>query len=97
MLNPPGTTVGATTQAGQTAPVVVKPIEPNNSGVLSNSEGKWDIWWMSRKLKYDLSGMDINATTTFESPNQLHSTYASSAQKGYVRPDWRSSLVAMMI
>jgi hypothetical protein len=27
--------------------------------------------------------LDINAATTFELPNQLHSTYASSAQKGY--------------
>ncbi len=83
MPNPPGTTVGATTQAGQTAPVVVKPTEPNNGGVLNNFDGKWDIWWMSRKLKYDWSGMDINATTTFESPNQFCSTHASSAQKGY--------------
>jgi hypothetical protein len=82
MSNPPGTTVGATAQAGQTAPVVVKPTEPNNGGVLSNSEGKWDIW-IGGKPKYDWSGLDINATTTFELPNQLHSIHASSAQKGY--------------
>ena len=65
MSNPPGTTVGATAQAGQTAPVVVKPTEPNNSGVLSNSDGKWDVW-MGRKPKYDWSGLDINAATTVE-------------------------------
>jgi hypothetical protein len=38
---------------------------------------------MGGKPKYDWSGLDINAATTFESPNQLRSTYASSAQKGY--------------
>jgi hypothetical protein len=36
-----------------------------------------------QKLKYDWSRLDINATTTFELLNQLCSTYASSAQKGY--------------
>jgi hypothetical protein len=80
--NPPGTPVGASAQAGQSAPVVVKPTEPNNGGVLSNSDGKWDIW-MGGKPKYDWSRLDINAATTFESPNQLCSTYVSSAQKGY--------------
>jgi hypothetical protein len=50
MLNHPRTTAGATAQAGQTAPVVVKPTEPNNGGVLSNSDGKWDVW-MGRKPK----------------------------------------------
>jgi hypothetical protein len=35
------------------------------------------------RSSYDWSGLDINAATTFESPNQLCSTYASSAQKGY--------------
>jgi hypothetical protein len=44
MPNSPGTTAGATAQAGQTAPVVVKPTEPNNGGVLSNSNGKWEVW-----------------------------------------------------
>jgi hypothetical protein len=62
--------------------VVVKPTEPNNGGVLSNPDGKWDIW-TGGKPKYDWSGLDINAATTFESPNQLRSTYSSSAQKGY--------------
>jgi hypothetical protein len=81
MSNPPGTTAGATPQAGL-VPVVVKPTEPNNGGVLSNPDGKWDVW-TGGKPKYDWSGLDINAATTFESPNQLRSTYASSAQKGY--------------
>jgi hypothetical protein len=80
MLNPPGTTVGATPQAGP-VPVVVKPTEPNNGSVLINPDGKWDVW-MGRKPKYDWSRLDINAATTFESLNQLHSTYANSAQKG---------------
>jgi hypothetical protein len=85
MSNPPGTTVGATVGATPQAgpvPVVVKPTEPNNGGVLSNPDGKWDVW-TGRKPKYDWSGLDINAATTFEWPNQLHSSYASSAQKGY--------------
>jgi hypothetical protein len=66
MSNPPGTTVGATLQAGL-VPVVVKPTEPNNGGVLSNPDGKWDVW-MGGKPKYDWSRLDINAATTFESP-----------------------------
>jgi hypothetical protein len=39
MSNPPGTTVGATVGATPQAgpvPMVVKPTEPNNGGVLSN-------------------------------------------------------------
>jgi hypothetical protein len=70
--------VGATAQAGQTARVVVKPTEPNNGALL----GKWGIW-TGGKSKYDWSGLDINATTTFKLLNQLHSIHASSAQKGY--------------
>jgi hypothetical protein len=82
MLNPPGTTVGTTAQAGQTAPVLVKPTEPNSGGVLNNSNGKWDIW-TGGNPKFDWSGLDTNATTTFKLLNQLHSTHASSVQKGY--------------
>jgi hypothetical protein len=43
MSNPPGTTAGATPQA-RLVPLVVKPTEPNNGGVLSNPDGKWDVW-----------------------------------------------------
>jgi hypothetical protein len=64
MSNPPGTTAGATPQAGL-VPVVVKPTEPNNGGVLSNPDGKWDVW-TGGKPKYDWSRLDINAATTFE-------------------------------
>ncbi len=45
--------------------------------VLSNSDGKWDVW-KGRKPKYDWSRLDINATTTFKSTSQLCSTNASS-------------------
>jgi hypothetical protein len=96
MLSPPGTTVGATPQAGL-VPIVVKPTEPNNGGVLSNPNGKWDVW-TGRKPKYDWRGLDINAATTFELPNHLCSTYASSVKKGYnySKLNWRSSLVITM-
>jgi hypothetical protein len=79
--NPPGTTAGATPQAGL-VPLLVKPTEPNKGGVLSNPDGKWDVW-MGGKPKYDWSALDNNAATTFESPNQLCSTYVRSAEKGY--------------
>jgi hypothetical protein len=57
MSNPPETIVGATPQAGLTVPMVVKPTEPNNGGVLSNPIGSgWDVW--KEKENQSLIGAD---------------------------------------
>lgn len=69
----------STAQAGTTA--AVKPTEPRNGGVVSNPDGKWDVW-TGGKPKHDWSGLDNSAAKTFASPNQLRATSRYS-QKGY--------------
>ncbi len=73
--SPSTTSTGSTVQA-------VKPTKPKNGDVVTNTDGKWDVW-TGGKPKEDWSGLDNNAAKTYESPNQLRSTYAGSAQKGY--------------
>ena len=60
----------------------VMPLAPKNGGLALNSKGEWDVW-TGGMPKSDWTGLDDSAMKTYESPNQLRSSYASSAQKGY--------------
>jgi hypothetical protein len=61
--------------------MTIKPTVPNMGELVQASKDEWNAW-TGGKPKPSWVGLEDSAAT-YESPNQLRSTYASSAQKGY--------------
>jgi len=62
--------------------VSIKPSAPKFGGLILTSRGDWEVW-TGGKPKPDWSSLDVSASQMYKSLNQLRSSYASSAQKGY--------------
>jgi hypothetical protein len=60
---------------------ILKPTVPTMGDLVQSSKDEWNAW-TGGKPKPSWVGLE-DSTATYESPNQLHSTYPSSAQKGY--------------
>jgi hypothetical protein len=59
----------------------LKPAIPTMGNLVQASKDEWNAW-TGGKPKPSWVGLE-DSTATYESPNQLRSTYPSSAQKGY--------------
>jgi hypothetical protein len=59
---------------------ILKPAIPTKGNLVQSSKDEWNAWTGGRPMP-SWVGLE-NRTATYESPNQLRSTYPSSAQKG---------------
>jgi hypothetical protein len=81
-MAPPTTTMVALSPLPATSSSYIQPPKPIMGGLLQSTYGEFGPWTGGRPL-YDWSGLDSMWVTKSKSPNQLHPTSSSGAQKSY--------------
>jgi hypothetical protein len=61
----------------------IQPPTPIMGGLLQSTYGEFEPWTGRGRPLYDWSGLDMTWVTKSKSPNQLHPTSLSGAQKSY--------------
>jgi hypothetical protein len=88
---PPPPAMAALMPLPATSSSFIQPPTPIMGGLLQSTYGEFEPWTGGRPL-YDWSGLNTMWVTKSKSPNQLHPTSSSGAQKSYnlSRTPWRS-------
>ncbi len=79
---PPSPAAAALTPLPATSSPYIQPLTPIMGGLLQSTHGEFEPWMGGRPL-YDWSGLDSTWVMKSKSPNQLHPTSSSGAQKSY--------------